>query len=91
MKKINSIVDRVLFRLGLLEAVRRQMAVEVWPKVAGKRIAARTKPLRIKDGVLIVSVPEAALRNELTLRRMQLVKKYHQLGYECVRNIKFVR
>ncbi len=91
MKKINSIVDIVLARLGLLEPVMRMTALEAWAEVVGEEIASRTKALRLSNNTLVVSVPEAALRNELALRKVQLIKKYHQLGYGFIREIKFVR
>ena len=91
MKRIGDALGRVLARLNLLEPIKRQSAIQLWPSVVGEQLAARTRPLRLSGRTLIVSVPEAALRNELSLRMTQLVKKYHRLGYTFIREIKFVR
>ncbi len=91
MKRISDVIDRVLAGLNLIEPIRRQAAVDAWPQVVGENLAGRTRVVQFNGRTLIVSVPEAALRNELTLRMAQLVRKYHQLGYTFIREIKFVR
>ncbi len=62
-----------------------------WDDIVGPRIAARTCPKELRDGVLTVSVANSAWVNELTFLRDDLQQKIDQtLGPKAVSSIRFV-
>ena len=91
MKKIGDVIDLVLAKSGLLEAVRRHEVVLKWPEVVGSELAQMTQAVAFNGTTLIVRVKDAALRNELSMKQLELVNRFHKLGYRTVKSIKFVR
>ena len=48
---------------------------EVWPKILGSKLAARTRVTRLKGGTLTVEVASAALKHDLaTFRREEVLQ-----------------
>lgn len=66
-------VADVLALSGLTDTVRAHRIVTEWRAMVGERIAARTWPDGLKDGVLWVRVASSAWLHELTLMRAQLL------------------
>ena len=65
-------------------------AARLWPKIVGEYIAANTSKPSVSKGVMMVGVPNAALRNELYISRSVLMKNInHSLGKEIIKEIKF--
>jgi len=69
--------------------MRGWKAVELWPEVAGERIAARARAVGFRDGVLLVSVDSAAWMNELSYLRHHIVQELNRrLGEGVVTDIR---
>ncbi len=68
----------------------RQLA-EVWCAAAGEKIAARTRVLGLKHGVLQIGVSNAALLGELTsFHRHSLLESLQKCGADyAIRDLKF--
>jgi len=65
-------------------------AAAVWPEIVGAPIAGQCRRASVKGGLMTVAVPNAALRNELTMTRSQLVRAINRpLGKEVVYDIRF--
>jgi predicted nucleic acid-binding Zn ribbon protein len=54
--------------------------VNAWEKVMGAIIAKYTKEVRMRDGVLYVTMTSATVKNELSYRRTEIAQ---QLNAEC--------
>ena len=71
-----AIVDALAFR-GLTDDVRAQRALAEWSDLVGAKIAARTRPLDLRERVLRVEVASSAWLHELNLLKPQLVAGLH--------------
>lgn len=66
-------------------------AIEVWPSVVGNHIAGECGRMFVKAGVLTVSVPNAALRHELTMSRSPLMREINRvIGKPVLTEIRFI-
>jgi hypothetical protein len=67
-----------------------QQIPAVWNDIAGDFIVSQTKKIFFKNGVLQISIPNAALKFELNTRRTELIKKINsELKKEIVKEIVF--
>jgi len=89
-KAVGSVLDNLVAELGLGKKLREYEAVTRWEEIVGEHIARAATPTRIVDGTLFVSVRAGSWRNELMLRKRELVAQLNSaLGGEVVRDIKF--
>ncbi len=62
-----------------------------WFELVGERLAARTQPLSLQEGVLTLTVASSAWLNELSFMRADLVRRINEvLGSGTVNAIRFV-
>lgn len=88
--QVGSLMDAYFERYALKEGVLEGLAVMSWNKVMGEPIVRRTREVSIKNHVLYVSLTSAPLRNELLMRREQIIKLINQeVGSEVVSDIVF--
>ncbi|MBI2619115.1 MAG: DUF721 domain-containing protein [Ignavibacteriales bacterium] len=77
--------------LGIGKKLREYDAVTRWEEVVGEQIAKVTKATRIDKGVLVIKVKNSPWRNELTLRKGEIIRKINgSLGSNIVNDIRFV-
>ncbi len=69
------LMRRLLDGHGLAEEVREHRLVTEWRALVGERIAARTRPGRVRDGVLMVRVSNSAWLNELSFFTDDLLER----------------
>ncbi len=63
-------------------------AINAWPKVMGKNIAALTLSVGIKGGKLIVKLKSSVLRNELMMHRSKIVAAINQqVGSKVIKDV----
>jgi predicted nucleic acid-binding Zn ribbon protein len=87
---IGSAIDELVKSLGIQKKLQEYDAVVSWEKIVGERIAQMTKATRILQGVLFVQVKTSTWRNELTLRKKEIIDKLNiVIGAEVVKDIKF--
>jgi len=90
MDRIGGPLKNLLDRLRLTGPMKGWEAVELWPKVVGERIAARTRARAFRDGTLTVEVESAAWMNEMTYLKRRLIQDLNQrLGAETVQDIRW--
>jgi predicted nucleic acid-binding Zn ribbon protein len=76
--------------LGIQKKLQEYDAVVYWESVVGERIAQMTTATRILQGVLFVHVKTSTWRNELTLRKKEIIDKLNiVIGINVVKDIKF--
>lgn len=89
-KSVGSALDELVSSLGIQKKLQEYDAVIYWESVVGERIAQMTKVTRILQGVLFVHVKTSTWRNELTLRKKEIIDKLNNIiGAEVVKDIKF--
>ena len=69
--------------------IRDDGPLTAWPLACGSKIAARTTALGFADGVLTVSVPDDAWRQQLQSFTPQYLAALNQVVAEPVRKIEF--
>lgn len=77
--------------LGISQRIREYDVLDVWPEVVGPHIAAVTTVRSIRNGVLVVAVTNPAWRQELLLRKKDLIANINaKLQRTTVRDITLV-
>ena len=90
IKPISSALDELVNGLGIQKKLQEYDAVVYWEQVVGERIAQMTTATRILQGVLYVHVKTSTWRNELTLRKKEMIDKLNMtIGIDIVKDIKF--
>lgn len=76
--------------LGIAARLSEYDVITGWDRIVGEQIARVTTAERIEHGVLYVAVRSAAWRNELSMRRMEILDLIHRsVGRKVVREIRF--
>ncbi|MBN1398342.1 MAG: DUF721 domain-containing protein [Bacteroidetes bacterium] len=90
IKSIETAIEELINDLGIKKKLVEVDAVVHWEEVVGKKIAQMTEATRITKGVLFVSVKTSTWRNELTIRKKEIIEKLNNfIGKEIVKDIKF--
>ena len=81
---------------GLIDAAMRALgaspgwrAVVAWPEVCGPTIAARTRALELKNGMLHVVVPTAAWRHDLQFVKAELLERLRKKTGMRIEDLRF--
>lgn len=89
-KTLGDALDELVETLGIRKKLREQEVFQFWDKAVGERIAEVAKPTRISKGTLFVSVQSGPWRNELSMRREEIVSRLNEIvNEEIVKDIKF--
>jgi predicted nucleic acid-binding Zn ribbon protein len=89
-KPLGEVLNELVESLGIGKRLREQEVFVVWDEAVGERIAQVAKPTRMLRGTLFVSVKTGAWRNELSMRKQEIVSRLNEiLTSEIVRDIKF--
>jgi predicted nucleic acid-binding Zn ribbon protein len=89
-KSLGDALDDLVESLGIKKKLREQDVFVLWPEAVGDRIATVAKPARILRGTLFVSVQSGAWRNELSMRKQEIIRRLNELlSEELVNDIKF--
>jgi hypothetical protein len=91
VERAGAVLSRWLRNHGRDGDVREHTIRLRWPELVGEQIAQRTQPTTLKDGLLTVSVANAAWLNELTFMRGAILHQINDLvGQATVKAIRLV-
>ena len=86
--KAGDLVDKLLTGLGLDERLHQYRALVIWEDVVGPQIAARTRPVRIREGVLEVNVDQPTWMQQLQLMKPKILAQLNgELGKGTLKDI----
>ena len=89
-KPIGTALEELVQRLGIKQKLQEYEAVLQWDSVVGEHVARVATPAKIFKGVLLVRVKTSTWRNELTMRKKEIIDKLNKaLGDAVVKDIKF--
>lgn len=89
-KTLGEALDELVENLGIKRKLREQEVFSLWDNAVGERIAKVAKPTRMLKGTLFVSVSSGTWRNELSMRKQEIVDRLNGvLAEEIVKDIKF--
>ena len=87
-EKVGGVILQYLREMGLETPLNEHRLIQAWDKVLGQSVSRYTKDLRIYNQVLYVTVTSAALRNELMMRRTELVARLNaEAGAQVITQI----
>src|SRR5262245_39948703 len=75
LEPVGALLDGLLRRLGLDRRLAEWRAVEAWPQVVGAAIAAQSRAVAVRDGVLFVDVTSDVWMQELGLLRESIAER----------------
>ena len=79
-----------LRELGIQERVLEQQVLANWAQTVGPQIAASSRAEAVREGVLFVSCKSSMWSSELSLHKIDIVKKLNvAVGKELVKDIRF--
>ena len=89
MEQIKSALNTALKREGLDGAVRQNKALFIWEEVVGKAVAKNCMPEEVKHGILIVRASTPVWRNEIAIKKKEIVEKLNsKLGKKTIKDMR---
>ena len=90
-QSVGDVLRNLLEETSLLNRMDELNAAALWKKIAGEALAAQTSSPHVKNGVMSIGVPNAALRNELLMNRSRLRNIINKtIGKEVITEIRFI-
>jgi predicted nucleic acid-binding Zn ribbon protein len=87
-EQVGGVILQYLREFGLETPLNEHRLLQAWDKVLGPAVSRYTKELRIYNQVLFVTISSAALRNELMMRRTELVSRLNaEAGAQVITQI----
>ena len=87
-EQVGGVIRQYLREMGLETPLNEHRLIQAWDKVLGSAVSRYTKELRIYNQVLFVTISSAALRNELMMRRTELVARLNaEAGAQVITQI----
>jgi hypothetical protein len=88
---LDQILGRALRAAGLEATDQLWQVSQAWPAALGEQLGSRAQPLRLTRGELLVSVPDAVWRQELSLLAPRIIARLNErLGSPVVQRLKLV-
>jgi predicted nucleic acid-binding Zn ribbon protein len=83
-------LDKFVHQIGITKKMKQFSIITSWPEIVGAQIARVTQAERIDNGILFVKAATAPWRNELTMRRLEIMEKVNAAaGSKVVKEIRF--
>lgn len=85
---LGNAIERLLKAYGLEEGYYAAAIVTHWEKLMGPAVARRTQSIKIQNGVLIVKIESAALRQELSYSKDKIMTTINkELGLRIIKSV----
>jgi predicted nucleic acid-binding Zn ribbon protein len=89
-RDIGGAIQQLIDGLGIRQKLNEYDAVLQWESLVGEHIAKAATAVKIVKGVLVVRVRSSTWRNELQLRKKEIIRTLNTaLGSEVVKDIRF--
>ena len=89
VQTIGEVLNRLLRQEGLETPLLQRRLIDNWDEVAGSMAARYTTDKFIKNQTLFVKISNAALRQDLSMMRSELVVKLNQsVGAQIITDIR---
>jgi len=90
MYVIKDLLDDAFKNSNITSRLKENMVFPLWPSIVGSKIASNTKPERLENGVLKVSVSGSAWLQQLTFMKSDILKSYRDfIGSDLIKDIRF--
>jgi hypothetical protein len=82
------LVEKLLKGFGLDERLHQYRALIIWEEVVGPQIAARTRPIRIREGILEINVDQPTWMQQLQLMKPKILAQLNaELGKATIKDL----
>ncbi len=89
-RDVGSSIRELVNDLGIGRKIAEYEAVLQWESVVGEHIGRAAEAVRIIKGILVVKVKSSTWRNELNLRKREIIDSLNKaLGEDIVKDIRF--
>ena len=89
MEQLKSALNTALKREDLDKAMRQNKALFIWEDVVGKAVAKNCTPEEVKHGILIVRALTPVWRNEIAIKKKEIVEKLNlKLGKKTIKDMR---
>lgn len=89
-ESVGDVLRQALDRQNMSEKLRETRACVLWVRIVGPQLAQITGKPSVKNGIMTVGVPNAALRSELMMVRSQMIGQINSiLGFETITDIRY--
>lgn len=90
-QSLRDALQKMAARYKLEEKLEQERVQQAWHAVVGPFCSERTVQVKYKDGVLTVEIVSAALKQELSYARTDIIKKINEhLNAEIVKDIRII-
>ena len=87
-EKVGGVIMQYLREMGLETPLNEHRVIQAWDRVMGPAVSRYAKEISIYNQVLFVTITSAALRNELMMRRSELVARLNaEAGAQVITQI----
>ena len=91
MKHINTALKSVIEKTGLKKQLEQQRVLEMWGQIVGDAIAKNTEAVSVNQGTLVIKAKSAAWRQELQLKKREILKNVNTgSSNKLIKDIRFV-
>jgi predicted nucleic acid-binding Zn ribbon protein len=77
-QSIGDLLAQFIQGTELEKTLLERQVVQLWPEVMGAMVASMTGEIEMKNGVLMVHIHSAALRQQLFEYRFEVIKKMNE-------------
>ena len=89
MEQLKSALNAALKQEGLDRAVHQSKALFMWEEVVGRTVAKNCTPEEVKHGTLIVRALTPVWRNEIAIKKKEILEKLNtKLGKEIIKDMR---
>jgi hypothetical protein len=89
-EKLARAIGRAMRELDMGARVQESRAMALWPVIVGEVTAARTRPLHVNRGTLVVAVASSAWATQLSLLKSRYLEAFaREVGPNVVRNLRW--
>ena len=89
-QSVGDVLRNLLEETALQTRMDELKAADLWTQIAGANIASQTRRPTVKNSVMSIGVPNAALRHELLMNRSLLLSLINKnFGKEIISEIRF--
>jgi hypothetical protein len=87
---LGSIIDKLMKAYGFDRKLKELDVIEAWPELMGPAVAHRTKELKIRNKVLIVSMDSSVMKDELLHGKSIIIHRINEFaGFEMITDVWF--
>jgi predicted nucleic acid-binding Zn ribbon protein len=89
-RPLGEALDVLAHDLGITRRLKQYSVITGWDQIVGERIARVARARRVEHGVLYVDVQSGPWRNELAMRKPEIMEKIRKtIGKNILKDIRF--